>query len=76
MCPQQRVGEPVTAADAALAEPLAAGGRGHVHGPALPHSACAAPACESLPSPGPLLRLLGSQGPNSPLRLGLSGASL
>ena len=25
---------------------------------------------------GPLLRLLGSQGPNSPLRLGLSGASL
>lgn len=46
LCPWQRLREPVAAADATLAEPLAAGSCDHVHGPALPHPARAAPACE------------------------------
>lgn len=63
----QRLGEPVTAADAALAEPLAAGSCGHVHGSPLPHPAGAAPARESPSCPTPLPWLLGRQGPNPPL---------
>lgn len=50
LCPWQRLREPVAAADATLAEPLAAGSGGHVHGPALPHPARATPARESGPA--------------------------
>ena len=77
LCPWQRLREPVAAADATLAEPLAAGSCDHVHGPALPHPACAAPARESGPCPTPLPQLLGGPSP-SPLTCspGLEAGSL
>lgn len=59
LCPWQRLREPVAAADATLAEPLAAGGCGHVHGSALPHLAGATTTRESPSSRTPLLWLLG-----------------